>query len=262
MIKKQPPHSHLGIFVKAPLAGTVKTRLARTIGDTAARALYADMAADTLQWARKLNNCRKTVFFAPRGELETCRELLSADCIQPPLQPQERGNLGNRMQAAFSFMFEQGANSAVLIGSDCPLLDGKITGTAFTALKKNDLVLGPASDGGYYLIGLRHPVPELFRFREWSHSGVLQATIAAGRKLNLDIDFLPTLSDIDQGEDLAQLGKDLLAAWRNCQNESRDDFPLRVFRRLFWEPGTLINKIATKSADPTLLSRRGRTGST
>ena len=161
MIQKQSPRPHLGIFVKAPLPGTVKTRLARTIGGAAARTLYADMATDTLQWARKLSNCRKTVFYTPHGALEACRELLSTGRIEPSFQPQELGDLGNRMRAAFSFMFEQGAASAVLIGSDCPLLDGKIVGKALAALKKNDLVLGPASDGGYYLIGLKRPIPEL-----------------------------------------------------------------------------------------------------
>ncbi|MCH2366595.1 MAG: hypothetical protein MK554_05165, partial [Planctomycetes bacterium] len=70
MIQKQSPRPHLGIFVKAPLPGTVKTRLARTIGGAAARTLYADMATDTLQWARKLSNCRKTVFYTPHGALE------------------------------------------------------------------------------------------------------------------------------------------------------------------------------------------------
>lgn len=260
MIQKQSPRPHLGIFVKAPLLGTVKTRLARTIGGAAARTLYADMATDTLQWARKLSNCRKTVFYTPHGALEACRELLSTGRIEPSFQPQELGDLGNRMRAAFSFMFEQGAASAVLIGSDCPLLDGKIVGKALAALKKNDLVLGPASDGGYYLIGLKRPIPELFRLREWSHPEVLRTTIETARKLNLGIEFLQVLNDVDRGEDLAQLGQDLLLAWRNCRNESRDDFPLRVFRRLFWEPGTLIYQLASRSPDPALLCKKARSG--
>jgi len=160
--EKQPSLPHLGVFVKAPLRGTVKTRLAKAIGEENARTLYEDMAADTLQWVGKLDHCGKTVFYSPLKERELCRTLLAPECRETSLQPQAGGGLGNRMQAAFSQMFSQGAAAAVLIGSDCPLLDGKTVRKAFASLKNNDLVLGPASDGGYYLIGLRRPVPELF----------------------------------------------------------------------------------------------------
>ncbi len=250
MTEKQPSRPHLGVFVKAPLRGAVKTRLAKTIGEENARTLYEDMAADTLQWVGKLDHCGKTVFYSPLKERELCRTLLAPECRETSLQPQAGGGLGNRMQAAFSQMFSQGAAAAVLIGSDCPLLDGKTVRKAFASLKNNDLVLGPASDGGYYLIGLRAPAPELFQIGKWSHSLVLQQTIDSARKTGLEFELLPTLGDIDRGEDIALLGEDLLEAWLHCRNGSRTDFPLRVFRRLLWEPGTLIYQLATNSPQP------------
>jgi rSAM/selenodomain-associated transferase 1 len=248
--EKQPSRPHLGVFVKAPLRGTVKTRLAKTIGRENARTLYEDMAVDTLQWVGKLDHCGKTVFYSPLKERELCRDLLAPGCRETSLQPQVGGGLGSRMQAAFSQMFSQGAASAVLIGSDCPLLDGKTVRKAFASLKNNDLVLGPTSDGGYYLIGLRVPAPELFQIAKWSHSLVLQQTIDRARKTGLKIELLPTLRDIDQGEDIALLGEELLEAWLHCRNGIRTDFPLRVFRRLLWEPGTLIYQMATNPPQP------------
>lgn len=240
--------TNLGVFVKAPEVGKVKTRLAKTVGSSNARKLYADMAADTLQWTQDLDRCRTTVFYTPQGGLKACRELLTKGTREPCFEPQGRGTLGRRMQAAFEHMFQSGAKSAVLIGSDCPLLERNLLGQAFNALKENDLVLGPASDGGYYLIGLRHPVPELFERRQWSHPGVLDGTVKTASKLKLSIEILPTLSDVDLGADLPLLGKNLLEAWLNCRNGHREDFPLRVFRRLFWEPGTQIFKLAAKSS--------------
>ena len=237
--------THLGVFVKAPKPGKVKTRLARSVGPVVARELYADMAADTLQWTQALNRCRTTVFYSPAGDLKACRKLLPKGTREPFFEPQCSGSLGRRMHAAFVHMFRPGVKSAILIGSDCPLLERKLVRQAFTALKNNDLVLGPAADGGYYLIGLRRPVPELFQLRQWSHPGVLEATLNTASKLNLTCRILPTLSDIDQGEDLPQLGRELLAAWLKCRNGRRKDFPLRVFRRLFWEPGTQIYNLAT-----------------
>lgn len=242
--------SHLGIFVKAPESGKVKTRLAETVGSSNARELYADMAADTLQWTQDLERCRTTVFFSPRENLKACRELLTEGTREPFFEPQRSGTLGKRMQAAFAHMFRYGARAAVVIGSDCPLLERKLVRQAFRALKENELVLGPASDGGYYLIGLRRPAPELFELRQWSHPGVLEATIKSASKLGLSFEFLPTLSDLDRGEDLPRLGKELHDAWLKYRNGLREDFPLRVFQRLLREPGTQLFKLAAQGRPP------------
>ena len=252
--------THLGVFVKAPKPGKVKTRLARSVGPLDARDLYVDMATDTLQWTQALNRCRTTVFYSPAGELKACRKLLPEGTPEPFFEPQCSGSLGRRMQAAFAHMFQHGAKSAILIGSDCPLLERNLVRQAFTALRNNDLVLGPAADGGYYLIGLRRPAPELFRLRHWSHPGVLKATLNIASKLNLSSRTLPTLSDIDQGEDLPRLGSELLAAWLKCRKGLRKDFPVRVFRRLFWEPGTQIYNLAKSELHqpPTEESPRNR----
>ena len=240
--------AHLGVFVKAPKPGKVKTRLAKSVGLAAARKLYIDMASDTLQWTQALNRCRTTVFYSPAEDLQACRQLLPKGTREPFFEPQCSGSLGRRMQAAFAHMFLHGASSAILIGSDCPLLERTLVRKAFTALKNNDLVLGPAADGGYYLIGLSRPVPELFQMRQWSHPGVLEATLNTASELKLSCRMLPVLNDIDQAEDLPGLGRELLAAWGKCRNGQRKDFPLRVFRRLFWEPGTEIYQCTSTQA--------------
>ena len=216
------------------------------------------MATDTLQWAQALNRCRTTVFYSPAKDLKACRKLLPEGAREPFFEPQCSGSLGRRMQTAFVHMFRHGAKSAILIGSDCPLLESTLVTEAFAALKNNDLVLGPATDGGYYLIGLRRPVPELFQLRQWSHTGVLEATLNTASKLNLSSRILPPLSDVDRGEDLPLLGRELLTAWLKCRNGQRKDFPLRVFRRLFWEPGTeLYNLVKTPPQQPSIEERPG-----
>jgi rSAM/selenodomain-associated transferase 1 len=94
-------------------------------------------------------------------------------------------------------------NSVVLIGIDCPDLNAKLMSEAFQALNHHDLVLGPARDGGYYLIGLNKLIPELFRDINWSTEVVLQQTKNIAHKLDLAVAYLPTLSDIDRPEDLS-----------------------------------------------------------
>jgi glycosyltransferase A (GT-A) superfamily protein (DUF2064 family) len=115
---------------------------------------------------------------------------------------QSEGDLGRRMALAFKDSFSAGMTSVVIIGTDCPDLKAKLMVKAFHALEQNDLVLGPALDGGYYLIGLRRLIPELFTGISWSTAEVLEQTIRIAERLDLAIAFLPLLNDIDRPEDL------------------------------------------------------------
>ena len=116
--------------------------------------------------------------------------------------PQGEGDLGVRMARSLASAL-QGTNCAVIIGTDCPGLNSSILAAAFEQLQLSyDLVLGPAVDGGYYLLGLRYFIPELFIGINWGTDQVLQQTVDIAHQLNLSIAFLPELADVDRPEDL------------------------------------------------------------
>jgi uncharacterized protein len=116
--------------------------------------------------------------------------------------PQVAGDLGKKMQSAFDLAFTLGHQRAVIIGTDCPDLDQTILNTAFNSLQHHDLVLGVAEDGGYYLIGLNRPIPELFQQIAWGTAQVLDQTSKIAQQLNLQVDYLTTLGDVDHPQDL------------------------------------------------------------
>ena len=116
--------------------------------------------------------------------------------------PQIAGDLGNKMRFAFDRSFELGIQRVVTIGIDCPDINQEILENAFDSLQNQDLVIGPARDGGYYLIGLNQTIPQLFRNINWGTEKVFKQTQNIAQQLNLSIDYLPTLSDVDHPEDL------------------------------------------------------------
>jgi rSAM/selenodomain-associated transferase 1 len=115
--------------------------------------------------------------------------------------PQAEGDLGARIQAAFAGSFDSGATRVVIIGSDCPYLTARDIREAWDALKTSDLVLGPAEDGGYWLVGLRKNHPGLFTDMTWSSSDVLGETMKRAKAFGLKTSLLRTLSDVDTRED-------------------------------------------------------------
>jgi rSAM/selenodomain-associated transferase 1 len=119
-------------------------------------------------------------------------------------------DLGQKMRAAFAEGFDGGATAIVLIGTDCPGLDRQTILEAFDHLNSVDLVLGPARDGGYYLIGLTRLYPKLFEGIAWGTERVLANTIKIATELNLSVAYLHELNDIDRPEDLADLDRSLL----------------------------------------------------
>ena len=219
----------LCVFLKAPRRGRVKTRLAATIGAGPATELYRAFVLDALDWATRLAGCAHRIDFSPPEDESLCRALLpdGADC---GVHVQVDGDLGRRLDASFTAMFEAGHRRCVIMGTDCPTLGPRQVRRAFRALETADVVLGPTLDGGYYLVGLRRPAPELFRDIPWSTERVLALTLRRAAVSHLDVHALETLSDVDSATDLAPLRSELLARWRRGSRP----FPLRTFRTLEW----------------------------
>lgn len=115
---------------------------------------------------------------------------------------QPAGDLGHRMQSAFTHAFAEGATAVVIIGTDCPGLTTKHLQEAYAALRTHDLVLGPATDGGYYLLGMKKAWPELFENKQWSTESVRADTLADAQRLGLQVHLLQELRDVDTADDL------------------------------------------------------------
>jgi uncharacterized protein len=189
------------IFTRYPEPGKAKTRLIPALGDVAAADLHRQMTEQTLARVKLLQQSHPVsveVWFAG-GDRDRMQTWLGADL---QYQPQPEGDLGSRMTQAFQVGFDRGVKASVIVGTDCPELTVALLTAAFQALQQTDLVLGPATDGGYYLIGLRRSAPELFESISWSTDRVFQQTVAVASKLNLSLSCLPMLADVDRPEDL------------------------------------------------------------
>ncbi|NWF57999.1 MAG: TIGR04282 family arsenosugar biosynthesis glycosyltransferase [Fischerella sp.] len=192
---------HLIIFTRYPEPGKTKTRLIAVLGTESAAELQRQMTEHTLfqvQQLQKTTAVSVEVRFAG-GNIELMQNWLGTDLVY---QSQGEGDLGKRMERSLLNAFVAGAQYVVIIGTDCPGVNAQILAKAFVELQKCDLVLGPAIDGGYYLIGLRRLVPELFININWGTAQVLQQTVDIAHQLNLSIVYLPTLADVDRPEDL------------------------------------------------------------
>ena len=188
------------IFSRYPQPGTTKTRMIPALGADGAAQLQRKMTEHTLNTAKQLSNRDITIeiHFAG-GDVKLMRQWLGKD-IQ--YVAQVAGDLGDKMRSAFDRAFSLGSQQVVTIGIDCPDIDSKILNSAFNSLQTHDLTLGSAEDGGYYLIGLNHSIPQLFSNINWGTERVLKQTKNIAEKLDLQVHYLPTLSDIDRPEDL------------------------------------------------------------
>jgi len=190
------------VFARYPEPGRAKTRLIPALGPQGAIDLYRQLTELTLAQVKAWGQDQSvdvTVWFAGQAVAPMVRWL--GDDLTYRQQPS--GDLGDRMGTAFQAAFDQGYQQAIAIGTDCPWLDRAILAQAAQALASHDLVLGPANDGGYYLIGLRQYYPQLFQNIPWSTAEVLARTVAIAQALGLTMAYLPTLTDIDTPEDLA-----------------------------------------------------------
>jgi len=184
------------IFVKHPLPGKVKTRLAADIGEEAAVAVYRQLLDFTLSLTQPLE-VDKVVFYG--------NEVPETDLWQRAGYSrylQEGTTLGDRMEQAFIWGFDQAYREIAVIGSDCAELTTDILKQAFDILSDHDAVIGPAHDGGYYLLGMKHLIPGVFQRKYWSTSTVFAATIRDFELAEISYKLLPTLSDVDTVEDL------------------------------------------------------------
>ncbi len=180
------------------MPGQVKTRLAREVGPEKALAAHQELTTITLKAARRVRGAELVVCFTPAEHEQAMRVWLGDDLRY---EAQTGADLGARMAAAIHARLNEGAERVVVIGTDCPGLQSRTIDGAFEALERVQLVVGPATDGGYYLIGMRTDHAELFTGIPWSSDRTLAATLAAARTLGLTMDLLDIMWDVDTGDD-------------------------------------------------------------
>ncbi|HAZ07814.1 MAG TPA: glycosyltransferase [Elusimicrobia bacterium] len=193
------------VFVKAPIPGRVKTRLSPPLSPTQAATLYIAFVKDTLEAARDAANSSVDIFYDPSADFPDLRWIESAPLL--PFFPQKGGDLGMRLDHACNETLSRGAGKAVAIGSDTPHIEPAVIERAFSSLDRADMILGPAADGGYYLIGLKEPHDFLFQGISWSTVNVLRQTLERAKQRGLKVVMLPTLFDVDTISDLRELAK-------------------------------------------------------
>lgn len=212
----------LGIFARHPECGRVKTRLAESIGPAAACELYTAMLRDTVE--RAVNSYPRVVLAYTPGTEAASAAL--REWFSPPVEfwPQPEGTLGERLEQFFATWLPRSANGVVVIGTDSPTLPAELVAEAFSALRRVDAVLGPAMDGGFYLLGLapRGPVmvggantpawlTALFRGIAWDGPEVLRQMVEHIEGAELSLRVLPPWYDVDVVRDLTVLAGHLRA---------------------------------------------------
>ncbi len=201
----------LGIFAKYWEPGRVKTRLAASIGPEQAAELHRVMLT-TLLTRLAAPGRRNVLAFSPAERAAEFATLLSQLPSLPAtweLEPQVAGDLGARMAAWFTTALAAGRRKIILVGSDCPLLDRSRIAHAFELLEHAPVVLGPAHDGGYYLIGIRDSLPPIFEGIRWSTPTVFEETCARLKASGVCAAELPEDDDCDTLADLERLATHL-----------------------------------------------------
>lgn len=185
------------IFAKEPMPGKVKTRLARSIGNELAVKLYELFLRKTLTILENLDYCTAQLFKTRDSAEDYFQGISKTEIFE-----QEGADFGERMKNAFTQVFAAGAERAVIIGTDCPEVDNVLLKKAFVELLKKEVVIGPATDGGYYLLGLKKEHPYLFENMAWSTVDILIKTEKKLNEKNITYTKLDLLSDIDTRQDL------------------------------------------------------------
>jgi rSAM/selenodomain-associated transferase 1 len=192
---------NLIIFTRYPVPGKAKTRLIPTLGAVGAARLMQRLTLQTLQMAKTFaaDHGIQLLVYLTDGTPAAMARLYGPHFLY---RLQSQGDLGQRLHLAFQDVWAAAPAPTVVIGCDCPDLTGAHLAAAFQHLTTHDLVLGPAHDGGYYLLGLKAPYPELFQDIAWGTAQVLAQTLAKAEALGLTTALLPTLRDLDRPEDL------------------------------------------------------------
>lgn len=190
------------LFARYPVAGRVKTRLVPALGAEAAVGLHRRLVLRTLRTAHgvcQAKNIELQIHF-DGGTQEAMSHWLGSTWRY---RRQGEGDLGERMAEAFDDSFREGASATVVIGSDCPSLSPAPVLAAFDALQSHSVVFGPATDGGYYLVGLTRPIPRLFQGVPWGTNSVLKESLAILSGNGDKPALLEPLDDLDRPEDLS-----------------------------------------------------------
>jgi hypothetical protein len=193
--------SALLLFIKNPIPGKTKTRLAAEVGDEMALKMYHILTDYTREQALGLKGVDRFLYYS--------NEITRGDSWQEDKfhkRLQHGGDLGDRMEAAFAAAFADGHRKVIIIGSDCPGITTDYLEEAFRSLDEVDIVIGPALDGGYTLLGMRHPMPALFQDMAWSTEEVLPETLARAKAAARTVHQLSPLSDVDYLEDWLSYG--------------------------------------------------------
>jgi rSAM/selenodomain-associated transferase 1 len=196
-------HTALIIFAKLPRVGEVKTRLGESIGMERAVEVYKQFAEHAFSLADELHSLGVLVyiFYAPGATKNDVKNWVG----RPFHFAQQHGeSLGERMKNAFNKTFADGAMRTVIIGTDVPELDAIAIRSAYEMLSTHDVVIGPSTDGGYYLLGMNAPTKNVFGGITWSVETVLQQTLTKVQSLQLSHLLLPTFSDIDTDDDFRE----------------------------------------------------------
>jgi len=195
------PEHHLLIFAKEPLLGRVKTRLANEIGAEKALCVYSILLDHTLGQARRVPVTR--ILYATPDESIQQGAAWAPGCSH--YAPQGEGDLGVRLSHAFASSFQSGASKVVVIGTDCPGITSDHLNAAFNQLEMVDAVVGPSFDGGYWLLGLRKSIPEIFANIAWSTASVLAMTTGILNTAGFSYISLEKLRDVDTLDDLRRV---------------------------------------------------------
>lgn len=261
-VSRSPSDSALIIFAKAPIPGQVKTRLCPPLTPDEAASLHGSVVLDMLERSRTTAALDRFVACAPSSDHVFFKILEERHGVR--LITQMGDDLGTRMARAFADVLALGYRQVLVIGTDLPTLPGSVFGEAVTLLAAHDVVLGPALDGGYYLIGLRKPSPELFAGIPWSTDRVLPLTQQKAAALGLHTALLPVRRDIDTIDDLMAIieetgagheaqGKSLV---RGTRYEARVNATGGLPRTSNPEPGTEGPEPRTLNLEPGMLSPR------
>jgi len=184
------------IFIKNSELGHVKTRLAKSIGDNKALMVYKLLLRKTMSETQPLA-VEKIVHYSKKIEYN---DIWDENIFKKELQEGE--SLGIRMKNAFNEQFKKNSQKVIIIGSDCYDISSKTIERGFKELEKEDVVIGPANDGGYYLLGMNHMIDSIFEEIDWSTDRVLKQTIKKLKKENKSFSLLEKLTDIDNKKDL------------------------------------------------------------
>lgn len=216
--KAAQEHDRIIVFTRYPIPGSTKTRLIPALGPEGAAELQRAMTEHTVRTALEVSRATLEIRFTDGDSAQMSQWLGPAIAYRP----QAEGDLGERMREALAAAFAEGLGRATIIGIDSPEISAGIHEAAFRALRSHDLVLGPATDGGYYLIGMRRAaadiaLPAIFEGIEWGAENVLESTLLRAKELGLRVWRLAPLDDVDRPEDLA--------AWDRARGDATGDRP-------------------------------------